>query len=362
MNKGVIDFEDGSRQLHARGTVPRRICNKLSFSDEHSLLGCMAEYLNFIGFLDGHKSWVTSISTIPGKPNTVLSASRDRKLIVWNITPDTDELGSVQQTLSGHIGPVVSAVLSNCGEFALSASWDKTMRLWDVKTGEDVRVFKGHTSDVNSVSFSADNRMIVSGSRDKTIKLWNTLAECKYTISEDMHRDWISSVYQVPSEKNPLIVSGGWDKLVKLWSLKNCKHKADLVGHTGAVYCTASSPDGSLCASGGKDGAVIVWNVEDAKHLYSLDCGCAIYCLAFNPQTSNLAVATGTSIKVWDCNIKSLVIELIPDDPPENGVPWCVSLAWSCNGEILFAGLTDGMIYVYDCSVKRLSHSCPKDW
>lgn len=46
--------------------------------------------------------------------------------------------------------------------------------------------------DVLSVAFSVDNRQIVSGSRDKTIKLWNTLAECKYTIQEDGHSDWVS--------------------------------------------------------------------------------------------------------------------------------------------------------------------------
>merc|ERR1711862_807962 len=68
------------------------------------------------------------------------------------------------------------------------------------------------------VAFSGDNRQIVSGSRDRTIKLWNTLAECKYTITEDMHSDWVSSVVFSPSAKMPLIVSGGWDKLVKVWN------------------------------------------------------------------------------------------------------------------------------------------------
>merc|ERR1712183_1056259 len=101
--------------------------------------------------------------------------------------------------------------------------------------------------DVNSVAFSGDNRQIVSGSRDKTIKLWNTLAECKYTIVEDMHTDWISCVGFSPSAKMPLIVSAGWDKLVKVWNLSNCKLRTNLVGHTGVVYSTSISPDGS-CA------------------------------------------------------------------------------------------------------------------
>src|SRR5271155_4190438 len=72
-------------------------------------------------------------------------------------------------------------VISSDGAYALSASWDKTLRLWELSTGATTRRFVGHTNDVLSVSFSADNRQIVSGSRDRTIKLWNTLGDCKFT-------------------------------------------------------------------------------------------------------------------------------------------------------------------------------------
>lgn len=70
-----------------------------------------------------------------------------------------------------------------------------------------------------SVAFSVDNRQIVSGSRDKTIKLWNTLAECKYTIQDDGHSDWVSCVRFSPNHANPIIVSAGWDRTVKVNNL-----------------------------------------------------------------------------------------------------------------------------------------------
>lgn len=66
------------------------------------------------------------------------------------------------------------------------------------------------------MAFSVDNRQIVSGSRDKTIKLWNTLAECKYTIQDDGHSDWVSCVRFSPNHANPIIVSAGWDRTVKV--------------------------------------------------------------------------------------------------------------------------------------------------
>merc|ERR1740130_2404809 len=103
----------------------------------------MGEQLTLRGTLEGHSDWVTAIAT-------------------------TNEDATM--------------VLSSDGQFALSGSWDGSLRLWEIASGRTTRRFVGHSKDVLSVAFSVDNRQIVSGSRDKTIKLWNTLGECKYTI------------------------------------------------------------------------------------------------------------------------------------------------------------------------------------
>ena len=129
-----------------------------------------------------------------------------------------------------------------------------------VSSGRTTRRFEGHTKDVMSVAFSADNRQIVSGSRDRTIKLWNTLADCKFTMVEDCHNDWVSCVRFSPNQSDPLIVSCGWDSLVKVWNLTNCKLKGNREGHTGYLNTVSVSPDGSLCASGGKVSACKTFN------------------------------------------------------------------------------------------------------
>jgi len=307
--------------------------------------------LQYRGSLVGHRGWVTCIAATYEQSNLVVSSSRDKKIMIWELTPDTDApntVGYARKALTGHSECVACVVLSSDGQFALSGSWDKTMRLWDLNTGATIRTFQGHEKDVFSVAFSGDNRQIVSGSRDKTIKLWNTLAECKYTITEDMHTDWVSCVVFSPSAKMPLIVSAGWDKLVKVWNLSNCKLRTNLVGHANVVYTTTVSPDGSLCASGGKDSTAMLWDVNDGKHLYSLDAGGTINSLTFSPKNYWLCAATDTAIKIWDLENKNILDELSSTSPPKSGIPWCVSLCWSADGNTLFAGSTDGNVYVYE--------------
>jgi len=220
--------------------------------------------------------------------------------------------------------------------------------------GTTTRRFVGHTKDVLSVAFSADNRQIVSGSRDRTIKLWNTLGVCKYTIQEEAHSDWVSCVRFSPTNANPIIVSAGWDKLVKVWNLTNCKLKTNHIGHTGYLNTVTVSPDGSLCASGGKDGNAMLWDLHEGKHLYTLEGGEVINALTFSPNRYWLCAATGGTVKIWDLEGKVVVDELKPEvltasskaEPPQ-----CISLAWSSDGQTLFAGYTDNVIRVWQVTL-----------
>jgi guanine nucleotide-binding protein subunit beta-2-like 1 protein len=281
----------------------------------------------------------------------LLSASRDKTLIVWTLTREEGAYGVPRRSLRGHSHFVQDAVLSSDGQFALSGSWDGTLRLWDLATGATTRRFLGHAKDVLSVAFSVDNRQIVSGARDRTIKLWNTIGECKYTIGEpDGHTEWVSCVRFSPAPATPLIVSAGWDKVVKVWSLANCKLRFNLIEHTGYVASVTVSPDGSLCASGGKDGVARLWDLAEGKRLYSLDAADPIHALAFSPNRYWLVAATQTCVKIWDLESKSTVVELRPEFPPVSKkaqTPHCVSLAWSADGATLYTGYTDGVIRVW---------------
>jgi len=310
----------------------------------------MGEHLTLRGELVGHGGWVTAIATSAEDPDLILSASRDKTIICWRITRDGESYGHAQRSLRGHNHFVSDVVISSDGQFALSGSWDGTLRLWEIATGKTTKRFIGHTKDVLSVAFSSDNRQIVSGSRDRTIKLWNTLGECKYTISDEGHSEWVSCVRFSPSTSAPVVVSAGWDKAVKVWNLTTCRLRTSLVGHTGYVNTVTVSPDGSLSASGGKDGIAMLWDLTEGKRLYVLDAGAIINALVFSPNRYWLTAATTTSIKIWDLESKELIDELRVDVPQGKNAPHAISLAWSTDGNDLYAGFTDNIIRVYHIS------------
>merc|ERR1712141_839013 len=311
------------------------------------------EVMTLKGSLEGHGGWVTQIATNPQFPEMLISSSRDKTLIIWSLTRDGDVYGHPMKRLKGHNHFVSDVVVSSCGQFAVSASWDKTLRLWDLERGITTTRFTGHKHDVLSVAFSADNRQIISASRDKTIKLWNTLGESKWTQEgKDCHQEWVSTVRFSPTTNNPVIVSGGWDKVVKVWHLSNFALKNNFEGHTGFINSVTVSPDGSLAASGGQDGKAFLWDLGENNNnpLHQLDGGEEVSTLVFSPNRYWLCAASGPVIKIWDLEHKKSVEELKPDSSDNDGTdkpsvePKCLSLAWSTDGQTLYAGYTDNKI------------------
>jgi guanine nucleotide-binding protein subunit beta-2-like 1 protein len=319
-----------------------------------------AETLQHVGDLKGHGGWVTSIVTGSSEnPDLVVSVSRDKSLLMWKTATAVDQgdissvTGQTYRRLTGHSHFISDVVLSSDNKFALTSSWDTTMRLWDLRAGRTTFRFVGHTKDVLSVTMSPDNRQIISASRDKTIKLWNTIAECKYDFEpQNSHTDWVTCVRFTPTTKDPLIVSAGWDNTVKLWDQQTFKHKANLQGHTGCVNALNISPDGNFCATGGKDATALIWQIKDNSMLYQLDTQSSINGLAFSPSRYWLAAATDSGIKVWDLDSKTLINDFSPEVYAKDGKtkvksPSAVSLAWNHNGDVLYGGFTDGVIRAY---------------
>lgn len=309
----------------------------------------MEKKLSLKYVLDAHSGWVTTIAIATNDFKIFATGSRDNFILIWEIAENQENFAIIKKRLRGHSHFVSELILSPDGKFCISASWDKTLKLWDLNTSKAIRRFDGHKNDVMSVSLSPDNRFIVSGSRDKTIKLWNTLGECKNTFTEQKTSSWVSCVRFLPGEE-PLILSSYWDGYIKIWKTSSNQIKSKLSGHKGYINCLTVSPDGSLCASGGKDGVVMLWDLQEEKHLYSLESNDIVHSLCFSPNRYWLCASTSSGIKVWDLETKELLEDLelkklLPEELKKN--IGCVSMKWTVDGSFFITGYVDGKLRIW---------------
>lgn len=309
--------------------------------------------LTHSGTLQGHGGGVTALAVSRQDSNVLVSASHDRTVIIWDLHRDDSNIsGTPRHTLMGHLSAVSDVAVSPDGTLALSGSRDGTLRLWEVDTGACYRELIGHTKEVICVGFSSDSKQIVSGSADKTIKLWNKLGCCKYTI-ESGHAGRVSAVrfsctVPAPTVMDGWVVSAGCNQ-VKVWNSRTCKLLSTVDVHNDKITSMTISPDGSLCVVAGND-SVELWAMYGGKlseYILSFDACGKINVAVFSPTRYWLCVGTQSSICIWELETKECIAELIVQNDDTSSEVECTSLAWSDDGNTLYAGYTDNGIRIW---------------
>ena len=161
---------------------------------------------------------------------------------------------------TGHTGSIVSVSYSPNAARVVTGSRDKTIRIWDVESGNTVgEPLTGHTDCVNSVAYSPDGCHIISGSSDRTIRIWDAETGAAVGNTLNGHTEWVNSVAYSPDGCH--IISGSFDQTIRIWDAETGAVVGNpLEGHTSLVCSIAYSSDGQHVVSGSQDETTRVWD------------------------------------------------------------------------------------------------------
>jgi len=282
---------------------------------------------------------VTSVVFSPDGTQ-LASASWDDTIRLWDLTnPAADPT-----ILAGHTAAVSSVAYSPDGTQLASASYDGTIRLWDLTNpAADPTVLVGHTYEVSSVAYSPDGMQLASAGVDATIRLWDLTNPAADPTLLAGHTFGGSSVAYSPDGTQ---LASCDDATIRLWDLTNpAADPTILAGHTGGVNSVAYSPDGTQLASASEDATIRLWDLTNPADPTSLAGHTdRVLSVAYSPDGTQLASASeDATIRLWDLTNPAADPTILAGHT--SGV---TSVAYSPDGTRLASAGVDATIRLWD--------------
>ncbi|MEO7730253.1 MAG: WD40 repeat domain-containing protein [Kofleriaceae bacterium] len=170
----------------------------------------------------------------------------------------TRESPTLVRSLEGHTALVRACAVTQDGRYVVSASYDQTLKVWELASGRALATLEGHTARVTACAVTPDGRHVVSASNDKTLKVWE-LASGRALATLAGHTDAVTACAVTPNGRH--VVSASADKTLMVWELASRRALATLEGHAEPVTACAVTPDGRHVVSASYDHTLKVWDL-----------------------------------------------------------------------------------------------------
>jgi WD40 repeat protein len=185
-----------------------------------------------------------------------ITGGYDKSVRLWDV-----ESGDLEETLDPlHEGFVYSIAIAEDGSIALSASGDRSIRVWDLTNKKLSKVLLGHQHRVYTVAISRDAKRALSGSHDRTIKLWD-LETGAVTRTFTGHSDSVYLTAFTPNER--YAISASRDRTIRVWELSAGHERGPTQQHDGPINAVAIDEMGRAFTAG-QDRVLRVWDIESA--------------------------------------------------------------------------------------------------
>jgi WD40 repeat protein len=282
-------------------------------------------FANSINYLDE----MYSMSVL--SDGKIMGITKDSQYKIWD--PHTGICDFVSNSISDKT--VCDIVLSD-GRIA-SADYFNNISIWNPQTKLCNVIWNGHTNRIcclallpgkyiKNVCLPDDGKVIdeylVSGSFDNTIKIWDVqTGECAITLKGD------SKIYCVKVLSDGRIASGSYDKTITIWNLHTGKCDITLKGHTRTLYCIEELPDGRI-VSGSADGTIKIWNLSDSSNYLGTSYKCditfikyyrsykfhelfeSINCISILYDERVIEASSDNIINIWDPFIENYYVNI----------------------------------------------------
>ena len=242
--------------------------------------------------LSGHGDIVLSAAYSPDGTR-VVTASADKSARIWDAGT-----GAQLAILNGHGSSVYAAAYSPDGSRIVTASDDKTARIWDANTGAQLAVLSGHADQVSLAVYSPDGAHIVTASFDKTARIWDARTGAQLGVLSGHGDSVISAAY---SPDGTHIVTASDDKTARIWDARSGKPLAVLSGHGDRVESADFSPDGTRLVTASRDKTARIWDARTGTQLAVLSVGSLVFSAAYSPDGTRIVTGSlDKAARIWD--------------------------------------------------------------
>ena len=243
--------------------------------------------------LSGHGDQVVSAAYSPDGTR-IVTASFDKTARIWDA-----RTGVQLAVLYGHGSLVYTAAYSPDGTRIVTASDDKTARIWDARTGAQLAVLSGHGDQLSCARYSSDGTRIVTASMDKTARIWDARTGAQLAVLSG-HGDTVFTAAYSPDGTH--IVTASDDKTARIWDSHTREQIAVLSGHSDRIASAAYSPDGSRVVTASFDKTARIWDARNGAQLLVLSGhGSGVYAAAYSPDGIRIVTASlDKTARIWD--------------------------------------------------------------
>lgn len=287
--------------------------------------------------LQSHQKPVTCVAFHPIF-SSLASGSEDYSIKIWDW-----EHGELERTVKGHTNSVLDVDFGGPrgGTLLASCSSDLTIKLWDPSDEyKNIRTLPGHDHSVSAVRFipsgaagsPASGNLLVSASRDRSLRIWDvSTGYCVKTIRG--HADWVRDVS--PSFDGRFLLSAGNDQTARIWDATSGEPKATLLGHEHTIECCVFAPPSSyehlavlaglkkppplsssaeFVATGSRDKSIRIWDARGTLIKTLMGHDNWVRGLVFHPGGKFLiSVSDDKTLRCWDLEQEGKLVKTIDD-------------------------------------------------